>query len=286
MKLVAVVITYFPGKEFLSNISSYLNYVDRLYIVDNSEPSFSFDSEIVKDSRITLIADGVNRGIATRLNQVLDIVVNEGFEWLLTMDQDSCFDEDQFQQYISNILNFKQRETVAMFGIETGKTPQTPSTEFERSRLLITSGSMINLGLVKSIGGFDERLFIDDVDHEYCFRAGRQGFESIRFTAIYLNHNLGTTHSVRSLKNMRQTNRALHPPFRLYYMYRNFLYISKIYKKDFPREVAFLKKDLYNRLKNNFLYGSQKLKVLNAVLRARKDFLSDRMGKQPITSLQ
>lgn len=280
MKFAAVVITYFPGDDFLGNIATYLNHIDRLYIADNSEPSFSFPPELSSDPKITIMADGVNQGIAARLNQVMAKAESEGYDWLLTMDQDSSFNEDQLLQYIANIENFKQQATVAMVGVETGKTPESPSAAFEPSRLLITSGSMINLHLSKQTGGFDERLFIDGVDHAYCFQAGKQGFETVRFTGIYLNHNLGTRRTVRSLKSLQQTNRALHAPFRLYYMFRNFQYLSKIYEADFPGEFALLKRDLYNRIKNHLLYGTEKMNTLKALLKARKDFRQGRMGKQ------
>ncbi|MCD2422197.1 hypothetical protein LQ567_05445 [Niabella pedocola] len=282
MKFAAVVITYFPGDDFLDNIATYLNHIDRLYIADNSDPSFSFPEQLSNNPKITILADGVNRGIAVRLNQVMEMAANEGYDWMLTMDQDSSFNAEQLQQYLVNIRNFKQQETVAMFGVETGKTPESPSAAFEPSRLLITSGSMVNLHLSKQTGGFDERLFIDGVDHAYCFQAGRLGFETVRFTGIYLNHNLGTRHTVRSLKSLQQTSRALHPPFRLYYMFRNFQYLSKIYEADFPEEFALLKKDLYNRIKNHLLYGSGKMRTLKALLKARKDFREGSMGKQSV----
>ncbi|MBO9593657.1 MAG: glycosyltransferase [Niabella sp.] len=280
MKFAAVVITYFPGDDFPGNIATYLNHTDRLYIADNSEPSFSFPQELHNNPKITILADGVNRGIAARLNQVMELAANEAYDWMLTMDQDSSFNAEQLQQYITNIKNFKQRETVAMFGAEAGKTPESPSVAFEPSRLLITSGSMVNLQLSKQIGGFDERLFIDGVDHAYCFEAGKQGFETVRFTGVYLNHNLGTRHTVRSLKSLKQSSRALHAPFRLYYMFRNFQYLSKIYEADFPQEFALLKRDLYNRIKNHLFYGPGKMRTLKALLKARKDFREGNMGKQ------
>ncbi|WP_300599548.1 glycosyltransferase [Niabella sp.] len=282
MKFAAVVITYFPGNDFWGNIATYLNEMDRLYIFDNSEPSYSFPQEISQDPKIILIADGVNRGIATRLNAAVTRAADEDFDWLLTMDQDSRFDKEQLQQYISNIKHFEKLETVAMFGVETERAPQPPSTVFKPSRLLITSGSMVNLHLAGQIGGFDEQLFIDGVDHAYCFQAAKRGFETLCFTGIYLNHNLGTKHTVRSLKNLQKTSRTLHAPFRLYYMYRNFLYLSKIYGMDFPEAFALLKKDLYNRIKNHLFYGSEKRRVLKAILKARKDFRTGRMGRQPL----
>lgn len=281
MKLAAVIITYFPDETVLSNISTYLDHVDKLYIIDNSEPAHVFPPEIYARPKITIIAYGVNRGIAAPLNEAVTLAAGEGYEWLLTMDQDSYFASEQLALYWVNVTNFRGSEKVAMFGLTFENKPDMASRSYCSSRLLITSGSMVNLPLTVATGGFNELLFIDEVDHEYCFRAGKLGFDTIRFTGLYFNHSLGTKKTARSLKNFKSTQRALHTPVRLYYMYRNFLYVSGQYKSLFPEEIDYLRRDLLNRVKNNFLYGRKKIVLLRMLLKAHSDFRNGRMGKLP-----
>ncbi|MBO9620543.1 MAG: glycosyltransferase [Niabella sp.] len=280
MRLAAVIITYFPDPTVLSNIGTYLDRVDKLYIIDNSEPAHIFPPGIQNHPKITIIALGINRGIAAPLNEAVALAIAQGYGWLLTMDQDSHFGKDQLDQYLNNIENFQGNEQVAQFGITFEHTTNMARGSFRSSRLLITSGSLMNLKLIGAVGGFNEALFIDEVDHEYCFRSGKAGFDTIQFTDVYLNHNLGTKKSARSLKNFKETERSLHAPIRLYYMYRNFLYVSRYYKSLFPEEINYLKKDLLNRIKNNFLYGGEKGALLKMLLQARSDFKNGRMGKK------
>ncbi|AHF17297.1 glycosyltransferase family protein [Niabella soli] len=280
MKLAAVTITYFPDAAVLDNISTYLDRVDRLYIIDNSEPAHVFPPEIYAHPKITIIANGINRGIAAPLNEAVALAIAQGYDWLLTMDQDSHFATEELTRYLLHIENFPGNEKVALFGLTFENKPDVAPGSFRSSRLLITSGSMVNLPLAGAIGGFNEQLFIDEVDHEYCFRSGKAGFDTIQFTDVYLNHHLGTNQSARSLKNFKATQRPLHASIRLYYMYRNFLYVSRQYKSLFPEEIGYLKKDLLNRIKNNFLYGKKKGALLKMLLQARSDFKNGRMGKK------
>ncbi len=56
---------------------------------------------------------------------------------------------------------------------------------------MMTSGSVISVRKALEIGGFDERLFIDEVDHEICYRAVGAGFSLFQSSDVFLSHQLG-----------------------------------------------------------------------------------------------
>ena len=151
--------------------------------------------------------------------------------------------------------------------------------DYNKVKLLITSGSIINLNNYKKIGEFDENLFIDFVDTEYCFKSILKGFELIQFPNIYMHHKIGNSNQYRSIKNLKSSTRSIHSSVRLYYMMRNFLYLQKKYKKDFKEEVAAHKKDLLNRIKNKLLYNSDRLQTVRLLIKARIDYKRNKMGK-------
>lgn len=281
MKIAAAVILYYPGESVIKNMLSYANSVEKLYVIDNSETSSKLITEHVERfSNAVYIHDGENKGIAARLNQVGNLAINEGVEWLLTMDQDSLFEEETFISYLNCVTGFEKKENVSMFGINhTEKLAYSDICMSTKVNHLITSGSILNLGLVNGIGGFNEKLFIDEVDFEYCVRSIAKGFDIIQFTHIFLNHNLGTTSQHRSLKNARITPRVLHSPMRIYYMTRNFLYVQSKYNKKFPEEIKRRKKILINRFKNNIFYNRERFKVMKNIVKGFWDFRKGRMGK-------
>lgn len=277
--IAAIVITYHPGPEMLANIWSYLDQVDHLYIADNSFPKFSFSPDISDNPKITLIANGGNQGIAIRLNQVADRAIAAGYDWLLTMDQDSYFDTEHIQAYFDYMKAYPGGDQVAMFGVETVEKQELIADLNEPVDRLITSGSLLNLRLYKEIGPFDENLFIDEVDHEYCYRAGLRGYPIIQFTHIFLEHHLGESVEVKTLKGHQKTT-SFHAPIRIYYMVRNFLYVRAKYKEVFAKDLKLRGISLMHRIKNNALYGPHKWKTIAMLFTAVRDYKSGKMGKK------
>ncbi|MCH5596835.1 glycosyltransferase family protein [Niabella ginsengisoli] len=183
-KVFGVVILYNPASDVIQNIRSYAKKLSKLYIFDNSDAVVPLDLKEL-GSNIVYTADGINKGIAERLNQAAAQAMAEEGDWLLTMDQDSFFDEQALDIYFSCITSSKEKEQVAMFGLEYEQKTGALNCESEETSFLITSGSLVNLELFKKIGGFDERLFIDEVDSEYCLRANINGYKTVKFKNIF-----------------------------------------------------------------------------------------------------
>jgi len=278
--IAGVVILYHPDEKVLDRIKSYVQYLGKLYVVDNTE----VPNELIKASRlknsVIYLHDGENNGIAVRLNEVANLAIQEGFKWLLTMDQDSCFDNNLFLNYYDCCLNFPYINQTAMFGVQYhDKGLLNTSCNPYPAIHLITSGSILNLALFLKIGPFDEALFIDKVDHEYCLRAQLLGYRIIRMENIFLNHNLGKITYGRSLKNFKITPRVIHSPIRMYYIVRNYLYLKSKFKGHYQESFAEMNEEVRVRLKNNLLYGENKLLLLKYIIKAYKDYKTKRFGK-------
>jgi len=281
-KIFGVVILFDPQEDVNRNISSYLPFVDKLLVIDNSEPSAKIDlGEIEDKDKVVLIAEGINKGIAIRLNEAAAYALSEGASWLLTMDQDSFFDESNLMLYQEYFQQYEHKNNVAMFGVEFERRPSGQNNnETVETYDIITSGSLVNLDIYRDLGGFDEALFIDEVDVEYCIRADLSGYKTLKFKSIYLHHSLGAVLQYRSLKSLKKTSRVLHAPLRIYYMVRNHFYVNKKYKSKLSG--PFLKQrrnDIANRIKNNFLYGNNKIKLIKYLTLALLHYKTGKMGK-------
>lgn len=281
MKIAACVILYNPENSIAGNINSYIDQVERVYVIDNSLVSSSEKLfSTIDNAKITFIHDGLNAGIAMRLNLACNMAIKENYEYLLTMDQDSFFDEAAISNYIECVDNFPGKSQVSMFGVNYEQKIIQPGCSYKKVKHLITSGSIINLLNHTDIGGFDENLFIDLVDTEYCLNSVSKGYDIIAFQSIFLNHNLGESIEKRSLLTFKKTKRSFHSQLRLYYMMRNFLYLNRKYKKHFAAQMAIYKKDLMTRIKNKLLYAPNRLKTLQYLFKAYQDYRNNRMGKQ------
>lgn len=278
-KILGIVILYHPTLEVIDNIASYLPFIEKLYVMDNTEPASRIDLSILGD-KICVIADGENKGISARLNQAAALAIQEDAKWLLTMDQDSFFENGMVECYFSCVEKYNDKRQVAMFGVEyEKKTVLTSNCNFKETDNLITSGSLVNLELFAKLKGFDENLFIDEVDAEYCFKANINGFKTLKVENVFLNHSLGTVFEHRSFKSFKKTPRTLHSPTRIYYMVRNYLYVADKYGKDLPESFPYRKSTILNRIKNNFLYGKERLRLLRYIALAYSHYKKRNMGK-------
>lgn len=283
MKIAAVVTLYYPGEETLVNIKSYYDYVSKIFVFDNTEKKCALYNSLYSLSKINYHHDGQNEGIAKRLNAAATMAINEGYDWLLMMDQDSSFLLPMIENYLICLKNYIPKNDVALFGInhevqiKVAEIPCKPVFSEE----LITSGSLLNLSLFNEVGLFNENLFIDAVDYEYTIRILLAGYNIIQFPNIQLNHQIGTLLKRASIKTLFlvKKEKKVHSPLRCYYMYRNNLYLQYKYKNT---KVGYLKKleiMVSSEIMRTLYYGRNLKQLIYYILKAKKDFKNNRMGK-------
>jgi rhamnosyltransferase len=239
VKIAGVIVLYSPDKSVINNIKSYLDDIDILYAVDNSEAKNDEINNAIKAlDKVTYIDNNGNQGIANALNVGAKRALQEKYEWLLTMDQDSSFDPLVFNQYLQCALSIPSLESIAIIAPNFLAKPKGKITRKHTEELtVITSGNLLNLRLYNVIGGFNEKLFIDEVDNEYCLKAYLANFTIVKFDDVYLKHQLGSVQEIRLSKKMQ--HRTIHTQIRHYYIGRNFLYIFFSFRKQFPTYVYY-----------------------------------------------
>jgi rhamnosyltransferase len=156
MKFAAVVILYHPCEKTLTNINSYYDHVDKVYVFDNTEKGSELKYSLLSLPKISYHHDGQNEGIASRLNAAARMALDDGFDWLLMMDQDSGFSSTMMEHYLACVRNNQFHHEVAMFGVnfEEQLQPAESPCSAVFSNELITSGTLLNLSLFLVIGFF------------------------------------------------------------------------------------------------------------------------------------
>jgi len=263
------VIIYHPQEDALLNIISLKNF-DKVYVFDNTEGNINtHGSQIRSLNNVVFFHDTFNHGIGKRLNFICNLAINDGYTHLLTMDQDSSFDEKVLITYLNCITGHSLNQDVGMYGVNYGGAVNDVTNECKMSEVgfLITSGSVINLSLFKEIGGFDELFFIDHVDTDYCFKIRSRKYFCIRLDNILLDHKLGETIVRRSLINFKKSQRTVHSPARIFFIVRNYFLIRRRFKNEFPNDIRHLGHELRVHLKNNFLYGKPKFTIIKNTIK-------------------
>ena len=230
--LAGCVVLYNPDRSIIKNIASYLDFVNVLYVVDNSD---NIDRDLINDlcllsSTVIHLPQNKNIGIASALNLSARLAINEKYNWLLTMDQDSYFHGTEFFKIRAGIgLNDKAGLIAASYTLEYDRWQKEYSAEFNEIHFAITSGNVINLKAWAAVGGFEDKLFIDEVDHDYCLKLRKNGYKIFISREIVMGHQIGELYPNDLNGRAASKKRTLHRPVRYYYMSRNVLYLCRKY---------------------------------------------------------
>lgn len=279
-KVAGVVVLYNPECEVLNNISTYISSLDKLFILDNTDKAFSKLSSHfynLSSNKLEYTAFKENKGIATALNVAATKASQEGYNWLLMMDQDSKFNEGQLDQLIVLALGFINDKVGIVASQYIAPLSSIPQLKIEEVNTAITSGSLLNLKAYKEVGPFRDDLFIDFVDHDYCLRLQLQNFKILVSNEIKLIHNLGRLTSHNLFGKIICTSN--HNYLRRYYITRNRLEILKLYKYNFPEFLSTEKNKNLLEIAKVILLEKDKIRKLKSFVLGYIDFKRRRFGK-------
>jgi rhamnosyltransferase len=260
------------------SIKTYLNQVDRIYLIDNSDPVTieSLIRKIQAIKNIIYVCNQANYGIAAALNIGVQKAINDDFKYLLTMDQDSFAASGM----VGKLVRCSEADETIGIAAPYHQIHFKSDSNIDNcidEIVVMTSGNILNLSAYKKTGRFNEELFIDYVDHDYCLRLKDNNYRIVRVRDAILYHSVGKT--VEKKIGFRKVYPANHIPVRLYYQTRNRFYLRNIYKHKYP---SIFKEDLKlfrNSLIKIFLFEKEKLKKLKMVIRGYIDYRKNRLGK-------
>jgi len=230
MNISAIIIAFNPLlKELFGNILTYSSQVSQVVIVDNSTDLTIKEKiqESCTNRNIDYLDMRGNKGVATALNAGFDYVMLNGADWVLTMDQDSCF-VSSIEGYKSYILNQDVSKILLLAPIyHFYNLKQFSSNEITHPDIVIQSGCLVNVQNYLNIGTYRDDFFIDFVDYEYCLRGKSHNLILSQVHSVVLKHALGDDTTVHFLG--LKYNYSSSSPIRYYYMIRNGLATAFIY---------------------------------------------------------
>jgi rhamnosyltransferase len=187
---------------------------------------------------VTLLALEHNTGVASGLNRAAHWARAKGLFGIIVFDQDSKPSRGFASALWATHERNPQAAVIGSRVVEAGReesgyrwvrrNPRWPvvfqrvacdGTDLSGVTMVISSGSLIELETWNRLGGFDEGLFIDYVDTDYCLKVIRSGRSIAVAAAATLSHRLGARAPGRILgRDLRPMH---HAPFRHYYIARN-----------------------------------------------------------------
>lgn len=280
-ELCAVVVTYNPDLGFGRRLQQVSGQAGRVVIIDNASaaPARRALQSVVEQVRADLILNDQNLGLGAALNQGVDRARAEGFEWVLTLDQDTSVSDSASMDLITALRACPFRQRVGMVGSTVMNFPEDrPKGLWEERDALITSGSLLSVAVFKVVGPFREDLFIDYVDVEWCLRARARGYRMIVTSTPTILHRIGDPRAHRFFG--RRVLSSHHRPFRRYYMMRNRIIL---WKEFFRSERRYLLRDAKYLAKDTvkiFLYEEEKMSQFRNLCAGIRDGVLNRTGRR------
>jgi len=243
------VVLYRPSqKDLLSKIELLEQAVDHIILVDNTEAGTLWLSEnypeAEKTLNVTYFQPMKNLGIAAAQNMALEYAFShfDDDDKVIFFDQDSSISIDLPHCLAQAYDRLSINHSIAAVGpsfVDEKKGfiyPQVswnkfgsfqrfiPNTELseQKTAALISSGMLTSIYTFKQVGLYDDVLFIDYVDTDWCLKAQAKGFELYVIPSISMMHSIGA-------KSIKVFGRyfTVHSPLRRYYMIRNSFFMAK-----------------------------------------------------------
>lgn len=275
MKISCGIVSFNPDIDLLeSNIDAINNQVEQVFVVDNGSNNVNAVERLADQyCSVQLIKNTENLGIAAALNQCCEAARKAGYEWIITLDQDSICPKHFVEGLLQYIYVDSKVGIVAPVIVDrsVGVIGHHPNG-YAEVRTCITSGAMTNLALWSKLKGFDERMFIDSVDFEYCYRVRKAGYKVIQTDQVQISHSIGNA-SLRRFLFWKFKNTE-HSAFRNYYIAQNNVY----YPRKHRLWIHFIRGNVRN-LKSLLVvcfYEDEKTAKLKAIVRGWRNGLTMR----------
>jgi len=238
-KSASVIVLYQPDWDLLDQVVDAISEQSQeTLVIDNSpvDNEMLFKARFERFDHIRYRWLGGNFGIAYAQNRGIEDAKALGCAFVIFFDQDSIPDKTMVESLKDKFLFLEQQGIqVGIVGprassratdqpykakFATGKDVFSGVTEIQQ---LISSGSLIKVSTFDEVGLFEERLFIDIVDFEWCWRAHYvHGFKHFIIEDTVLSHMFGE-------KEQRVLGFRITVPtaFRIYYQFRNYVVLLR-----------------------------------------------------------
>ena len=165
---------------------------------------------------IEYIALHKNTGIAYALNIGCEKAINDGMDVIVTFDQDTVCEKNTIHALLTTLKRINTPVIVAPNIKYIYRSKGTGERIFSDEKMfpvgneyvnwVITSGSMFRSSTFDLIGKFDTRLFISQVDQDFCYRLKQNGGKVYRVGYAYIYQEPGNT------KKKKIGNKIIHIP--------------------------------------------------------------------------
>lgn len=212
-----LIVTYNPNmSDFRQNLDHIRKLEQTVLIVDNGS------KEEIREAMATLADNELvflkclekNMGIGYAQNVGLKTFTDK--KYIFFLDQDSYIEKDKFNKLVldfEDVLTHDKNAVMLGPALDLAGYKMNSGKGIKLVDKVISSGSLMALDALKTVGFMRDKYFIDFIDYEWCWRANRLGKH------IYQDNNVEMQHETDGVP--RKNGHTIDSLFRLFYIFRN-----------------------------------------------------------------
>lgn len=233
-RIICVVVLYWPSDDTVEFIN---DMADKglciVAVVNGILPSIG--AKLSSASILKIIDNKKNVGLSRALNQGCEFAFDDGASHVFLLDQDSRPEMSLPNELLTD-WQVAEKSGKAV-GVIAPVLIDVKSNSYKAGRqktnvdlpivsdaiTLATSGSLISKEAFRAVGAMYDWLFIDGIDHEWCFRARQHHLAILKANRRVMLHNMGD-HGITLFGRYRPLHQS---PVRHRYIIRNTVFMLR-----------------------------------------------------------
>lgn len=300
-KIACGIVLYNPDfRRLRLTIASVCDQVSGLIFVDNGsgQDCACQIRELLSEScgkkvDNILIDNHENRGIAAALNQIMAQAERMGYSHVLTLDDDSRCDAG-LVRVLKHCLRYPKAGMICPDAVQDDKPYDQEkqanaddnatgldtcckishmndvSHHVSLAEDCITAGSLVSVAAWRESGGFDEKMFIDFVDMDFCATLREHGYRIYHVSNIAVHQRYGNVS-----KSFRIFGKEFYlfnyPPARIYYSVRNQIYFIRKHRGRHSIRISARLLFLFGYIGKHLVFENNRVACAKAILQGGKE---------------
>ena len=203
-----------------------------------------------------------------------------GFDYVLTMDQDSFFDRGALQKLKEHIgdASIVAPNVRSLYWDNKDNCEKQAFIQYQMNQMtdrnwVMTSGCIMNLSDYKEVGGFDDKLFVGHIDIDIGIKMKENNKRIVVVGDSIINQHFGNSQPRKIL--WKTVHPSFASPVREYYIFRNQIYLEKKYGKQAKKVIGV---SLWKFVVKAMLFEDKKLNRLKMMIEGIRDGKNSVMG--------
>lgn len=253
--LVGIVLYNSDVRRLKDVIDNVLINFDNICLFDNGSKNMlliheMLDKQYSSKGNLVLLKSKENRGIAFALNRIFEYAKDNAFDWVLTLDHDTvipCNLKSEYLELCEQGLADVICPNVIDSEIVNNKWEGDSKKRYEPVVRCIQSGNLVNVESWEEVGRYDDQLFVDFVDFDFCKRIELLKKTIYRCNRVVIDHKFGYREKTRFSRVFEKLYKATGLKIFKYFTYENVFSAQRIYYT-FRNNVIYIRK--YERYLN------------------------------------